>query len=50
MERSFLGSREQRRLADPRLAANDDRAASLVDPVDERVQLCQLTVAPEERL
>src|SRR4029077_20457808 len=39
---------EQRRLADPGLAAHDERAAPLADPADHGVELRQLVVAAEE--
>ena len=44
--RAFLGGGEQRRLADPRVAPNDQRAALLLEAVDERVQRRQLPIAP----
>jgi len=49
MERTFLGCREQGRLADPCLATNDERAALLLDPVDERVEPRQLSIASEKQ-
>jgi hypothetical protein len=50
MSRPFLRSREQGRLADPRLAANDERAAAVLDSVDQGEELGQIRVASEERL
>jgi hypothetical protein len=46
--RPFPCGREQGRLADPRLTTDDDRAATFLDPIDERVQVCQLPIASEE--
>ena len=40
-------SREQRRLPDPGLSAQDERTATLPDPVDQAVQLRQLAVSAE---
>ena len=45
---SGSGSLEQRGLADPGLAAHDERAAALPDPVDQRVELRQLVVSAEK--
>jgi hypothetical protein len=41
------GSLEQRRLPDPGLAPDGERAAALPDPVDQAVQPSQLVVSAE---
>ena len=49
VQRPFPCGREQGRLADSRLAANDERAAALLDSVDQRVELGQVSIASEEQ-
>ena len=48
IERPFPGGREERRLADPCLAANDERAAAPVDPTDQVIKLSQLVLSAEQ--
>ena len=45
---SHRGSLEQRGLPDPGLAAHDERAAALPDPIDQAVELSQLVVSAEK--
>ncbi len=49
LECSHRSSLEQRGLSDPGLAAHDERAAALPDPIDQGVKLSQLVV-PAEKL
>jgi hypothetical protein len=46
---SFLRSREQGGLADSGLAANNEGAATVLDSVDQRVELRQVSIASKEQ-
>ena len=48
LQRPFAGGREQGRFADSRLTANDERAAVLVDRIDQGVEPSQLDVSAEK--
>jgi hypothetical protein len=48
-QRPLLRSGEQRGLADSSLAANDEGAAAVLDSVDQRVELGQVSIASEEQ-
>jgi hypothetical protein len=47
-ELALPGAVQQRRLADPGLAAHDERPAPLAKAVEERVEALDLGVAPQQ--